>query len=317
EVLDESQIFRIDHYLGKETVQNLTVFRLANAIFEPLWNRQHIDRVEITAAETLGVAGRGRFYDETGVVRDMVQNHLIQVLSLVAMEPPVSLDAEDIRNEKHKVMRAMRSMLVDEVRQSVVHGQYEGFRQEEGVAPDSLTASYVALKVNVDTWRWQGVPFYVRAGKRLARRVTEVRVHFKTVPFSLFSTSEQCQRLEPNVLTFRIQPQEGISPRMETKVPADGVELASVPMDCGYASTFKRPIPEADERLRHDVMRGDATHSARADSVEEAWRYVMPILEAHASGAAGTVHLYRVGSEGPDAAARLLAQEGRRWTPLS
>ncbi|HLT30240.1 MAG TPA: glucose-6-phosphate dehydrogenase [Myxococcaceae bacterium] len=317
EVLDESQIFRIDHYLGKETVQNLTVFRLANAIFEPLWNRQHIDRVEITAAETLGVAGRGRFYDETGVVRDMVQNHLIQVLSLVAMEPPVSLDAEDIRNEKHKVMRAMRSMLVDEVRQSVVHGQYEGFRQEEGVAPDSLTASYVALKVNVDTWRWQGVPFYVRAGKRLARRVTEVRVHFKTVPFSLFSTSEQCQRLEPNVLTFRIQPQEGISLRMESKVPGDGVELASVTMDFGYASTFKRPIPEAYERLLHDVMRGDATHFARADSVEEAWRYVMPILEAHASGAAGTVHLYRVGSEGPDAAARLLAQEGRRWTPLS
>jgi glucose-6-phosphate 1-dehydrogenase len=317
DVIDEQQIFRIDHYLGKETVQNLTVFRLANAIFEPLWNRQHIDRVEITAAETIGVSGRGRFYDETGVIRDMVQNHLLQVLSLVAMEPPVSLSAEDIRDEKHKVFRALRPLLHQEVADFVVQGQYEGYRDEDGVDDESQTPTYVAMKVNVDTWRWQGVPFYIRAGKRLTKRVTEVRVHFKTVPFSLFGTSDRCQRLDPNVLTFRIQPQEGISLRVESKMPGDGVEIASVTMDFGYAKTFQRPIPEAYERLLHDCMRGDGTLFARADSVEEAWRYVTPILEAQAAGQGGALHTYPQGSVGPEAAAALLSKDRRRWTPLT
>lgn len=314
--LDESQIFRIDHYLGKETVQNLTVFRLANAMFEPLWNRQHIDHIEITAAETIGVGGRGQFYDETGVVRDIVQNHLLQVLSLVAMEPPVSLAAEDIRDEKNKVLRALRPLLLEEVHEHVVHGQYQGYLGEDGVAEHSQTPTFVAMKVNVDTWRWQGVPFYVRAGKRLAKRVTEVKVHFKLVPFSLFGTSDSCQRLEPNVLTFRIQPQEGISLRVESKIPGDGVQVASVTMDFGYASTFQKAIPEAYERLLHDVMRGDATLFARADSVEESWRYVDPIIEAQALGRAGPLHVYEQGSGGPTAASTLIRKEGRRWTPL-
>jgi len=314
--IDESQIFRIDHYLGKETVQNITVFRLANAIFEPLWNRQHIDHVEITAAETIGVGGRGHFYDETGVVRDMVQNHLLQVLSLVAMEPPVSLAAEDIRDEKSKVLRALRPMLLEEVHENVVHGQYDGYLAEEGVAPHSQTATYVAMKVNIDTWRWQGVPFYLRAGKRLAKRVTEVKVFFKLVPFSLFGTSDSCQRLDPNVLTFRIQPQEGINLRMESKVPGDGVQVASVTMDFGYATTFQKAIPEAYERLLHDVMRGDATLFARADSVEEAWRFVDPIIEAQELGRSGPLHVYEQGGAGPAAASTLIRKEGRRWTPL-
>jgi glucose-6-phosphate 1-dehydrogenase len=316
ETLDERQIFRIDHYLGKETVQNIPVFRLANAIFEPLWNRQHIDHVEITAAETLGVEGRGRFYDETGVVRDMVQNHLLQVLSLCAMEPPVSLAAEDIRDEKNKVFRALRPIGPHEVREAVVQGQYAGYREEKGVAPHSRTPTYVALRLHVDTWRWQGVPFYIRAGKRLARRVTEVSVHFKSVPFSLFGTSDACQRLEPNVLTFRIQPEEGIALRFESKVPGDGVEVSGVTMDFRYAPTFQKPIPEAYERLLLDCMRGDATLFARADSVEQAWEFITPILQTLEAGQGGPLHTYAPGSSGPQEAAALPAQDGRRWTVL-
>jgi glucose-6-phosphate 1-dehydrogenase len=316
-VLDERQIFRIDHYLGKETVQNILVFRFANLIFEPLWNRNYIDHVEITATEMLGMeGGRGRFYDETGVIRDMVQNHLLQVLALCAMEPPTSFGAEDIRDEKNKVFRALRSLEGSDVATHVVAGQYRGYREEQGVAKDSRTPTYVAMKMNVDNWRWQGVPFYLRAGKKLAKRLTEVSIHFKQVPISLFSTSDACQRLQPNVLRLRIQPQEGIALSFESKVPGEDVSIAGVTMDMGYEKAFDKPVPEAYERLLLDCMRGNATLFARKDSVEQAWSYVTPILQALESGVGGSVQEYAPGSTGPDAAAAMLARDGRRWTVL-
>ncbi|QSQ11002.1 glucose-6-phosphate dehydrogenase [Myxococcus landrumensis] len=316
-VLDEKQIFRIDHYLGKETVQNILVFRFANAIFEPLWNRNHIDHVEITAAESIGVEGRAGFYDETGVIRDMVQNHLLQVLALCAMEPPVSFAAEDIRDEKNKVFRALRPVEGREVSRSVVVGQYEGYLQEKGVKPDSRTPTYVAMKLSVDSWRWEGVPFYLRAGKKLKKRMTEVSIHFKSVPIGLFAgEGATCQRLQPNVLTLRIQPQEGIALSFESKVPGEDVNIAGVTMDFNYAESFQKPVPEAYERLLLDCMRGNATLFARKDSVEQAWAYVTPILQALDSGEGGTVHTYAAGTTGPQAAAALLARDGRRWTQL-
>jgi glucose-6-phosphate 1-dehydrogenase len=315
-VLDERQIFRIDHYLGKETVQNILVFRFANAIFEPLWNRQHIDHVEITAAESIGVEGRGRFYDETGVIRDMVQNHLLQVLALCAMEPPVSFAAEDIRDEKNKVFRALRPMVGGEVAKYVVQGQYQGYREEQGVSKDSKTPTYVALKTYIDTWRWQGVPFYVRAGKRLSKRVTEVSIHYKSVPHCLFNTSDTCQRLQPNVLTLRIQPHEGIGLSFESKVPGEDINIAGVDMDFDYAKSFQKPVPEAYERLMLDCMRGNTTLFARQDSVEQAWAWVTPIIEALDAGKGGPMQTYEPGSTGPDAASALVARDGRRWTEL-
>ncbi len=315
-VLEERQIFRIDHYLGKETVQNILVFRFANAIFEPLWNRQHIDHVEITAAETIGVEGRGRFYDETGVIRDMVQNHLLQVLALCAMEPPISFAPEDIRDEKNKVFRALRPVAEHEVPRFVVQGQYQGYREEAGVAPDSRTPTYVAMKTYIDTWRWQGVPFYVRAGKKLAQRVTEVSIHYRSVPHCLFTTSETCQRLQPNVLRLRIQPREGIALSFESKVPGEDVSISGVTMDFDYADTFNEPVPEAYERLMLDCMRGNTTLFAREDSVEQAWAWMTPILEALEEGSCGPPRTYEPGSAGPDEAAALLARDGRRWTEL-
>ncbi|MCE9672269.1 glucose-6-phosphate dehydrogenase [Myxococcus stipitatus] len=316
-VLDEKQIFRIDHYLGKETVQNILVFRFANAIFEPLWNRNHIDHVEITAAESIDVENRAGFYDETGVIRDMVQNHLLQVLALCAMEPPVSFAAEDIRDEKSKVFRALRPVEGREVAQTVVAGQYEGYLQEKGVKPGSRTPTYVAMKLSVDSWRWEGVPFYLRAGKALKKRMTEVSIHFRAVPIGLFSgEGATCQRLQPNVLTLRIQPQEGIALSFESKVPGEDVNIAGVTMDFNYAESFQKPVPEAYERLLLDCMRGNATLFARQDSVEQAWAYVTPILQALESGVGGPIHPYAKGSTGPQAAAQLTARDGRRWTQL-
>jgi len=313
ESLDESQTFRIDHYLGKETVQNILVFRYANAIFEPLWNRKYVDHVEITQAETLGVEKRGRFYDETGVVRDIVQNHLLQVLALCTMEPPVSFGADDVRDEKVQVLRSLRAIKGGDVKRSVVRAQYDGYRKEEGVKGDSRTPTYVAMKILVDNWRWQGVPFYLRAGKKLAQQVTQVSIHFQPVPLYLFPQAKNCQLVEPNVLTMRIQPQEGISLRFVAKVPGEHLSVGNVLMNMSYADTFGKSLSEAYERLLLDCMRGDATLFARRDEVEQAWRFVTPILEAWEKDD-GPVPLYPPGSRGPKEADDLAATDGRSFT---
>jgi len=311
ESLDESQTFRIDHYLGKETVQNILVFRYGNAIFEPMWNRKHIDHIEITAAESLGVEKRGKFYDETGVIRDIVQNHLLQVLALVAMEPPVSFGADDVRNEKVQVLRSLRPFSPDDLGTHLVRGQYEGYTREPGVAPDSRTPTYAAMKVHIDNWRWHGVPFYLRAGKKLAQPLTEVSIHFQPVPSYLFPKSSQSQVVEPNVLTLRIQPQEGISLRFMAKVPGDHLSLGNVLMNMSYADTFGKSLSEAYERLLLDCMRGDATLFARRDEVEDAWRFVTPMLDA-----AGPIHTYAAGSSGPAEADAMIQGDGRAFSKL-
>jgi glucose-6-phosphate 1-dehydrogenase len=302
--------FRIDHYLGKETVQNILVFRYANAIFEPVWNRKYVDHVEITQSETLGVEKRGRFYDETGVVRDIVQNHLLQVLALCTMEPPVSFGADDVRDEKVQVLRSLRAINGGDVRRNVVRAQYDGYRKEEGVKGDSRTPTYVAMKILVDNWRWQGVPFYLRAGKKLAQQVTQVSIHFQPVPLYLFPHAKNCQLVEPNVLTMRIQPQEGMSLRFVAKVPGDHLSVGNVLMNMSYADTFGKSLSEAYERLLLDCMRGDATLFARRDEVEQAWRFVTPILEAWEKDD-GPVPLYAPGIMGPKEADDLAATDGR------
>ncbi len=313
ESLDESQTFRIDHYLGKETVQNILVFRYANSLFEPLWNRKFIDHVEITAAESLGVEKRGKFYDETGVVRDIVQNHLLQVLALCAMEPPVSFSADDVRDEKVQVLRSLRPITGADVKKSVVRGQYDGYRQGDGVSPESRTPTYVAMKVLIDNWRWQGVPFYLRAGKKLSHQVTEVSIHFQPVPNYLFPHTKTSQVVEPNVLTMRIQPQEGMSLRFVVKVPGDHLNVGNVLMNMSYADTFGKSLSEAYERLLLDCMRGDATLFARRDEVEEAWKFVTPILDAWETDK-GPVPTYPAGSAGPSEADALAAADGRTFT---
>ena len=314
--MDESQVYRIDHYLGKETVQNILVFRFANAIFEPLWNRNHIDHIQITAAETVGVEHRGAFYDETGVLRDFVQNHLLEVMTLCAMEQPVSFQADDIRDEKVKVLRSLKPLFGDGVRKDVVLGQYDGYCAEKDIGPDSRTPTYAALKVMVDNWRWQGVPFYLRTGKRLANRVTEVAIHFRSIPLCLFGKDEICQRLEPNVLTLRIQPEEGIRLKFGCKTPGDNLDVSNVLMDFGYARAFSKQPPDAYERLLVDAMRGDATLFARRDAVEYAWAFVTPILEASENNTAAPVALYAPGAQGPKEADALLVREGRLWDSL-
>jgi glucose-6-phosphate 1-dehydrogenase len=315
ESLDESQTFRIDHYLGKETVQNILVFRYANSIFEPLWNRKYIDHVEITAAEALGVEKRGRFYDETGVVRDIVQNHLLQVLALCAMEPPVSFGADDVRDEKVQVLRSLRPVVGADIRKNVVRGQYDGYRKEDGVSPDSRTPTYVAMKVLIDNWRWQGVPFYLRAGKKLGQQLTEVSIHFQCVPSYLFPHTKTMQVVEPNVLTMRIQPQEGISLRFVAKVPGDHLNVGNVLMNMSYADTFGKSLSEAYERLLLDCMRGDATLFARRDEVEQAWRFVTPMLKAWETDTNQPCP-YAPGSSGPKDADALLAADGHVFTKL-
>ena len=316
EVLDESQIYRIDHYLGKETVQNILVFRFGNTIFEPLWNRNHIDHVQITMAESIGVEGRGAFYEETGVLRDIVQNHLLQVLALCTMEPPVSMEADEIRNMKAQALRSLRRINAHEVDTHVVRGQYDSYREEPGVSPESLTSTYVAMRAYIDNWRWQGVPFYLRAGKGLGKRVTEVSFHFKSIPFCLYGDREVCQLIPGNVLKLRLQPDEGISIDIASKIPGEDLSVGGVTMDFSYSEAFDKPAPEAYERLLLDAMRGDATLFARHDEVEHSWQFCDPILQRWKDSKFDSVPIYAKGSEGPNESDLMLARDGRRWMPL-
>ncbi len=321
--LDESQIYRIDHYLGKETVQNLLVFRFANGIYEPLWNRQYIDHIQITNAETVGVEGRGGYYEKSGVVRDMIQNHVFQVLSLVAMEPPASLNSESVRDEKIKAMTAARRFTPERVRAECVRGQYgagsingqpvPGYREEEGVALDSATETFSLITMYFDNWRWSGVPFYIRSGKRLAKRVTEIAIQFKDAPHKLFG-KEMMEQMTPNQLVIRIQPDEGITMRVAAKVPGQVTRIRDVNMDFRYGASFGVQLAEAYERLLLDCILGDPTLYARTDMTERGWEIVMPILEEwSATKAEAPFPNYEAGTWGPQAAHDLLEREGRRW----
>jgi len=312
-VLDESQTFRIDHYLGKETVQNLLVLRFANSIFEPLWNRNYVDYVEISAAETVGVERRGKFYETTGVLRDIVQNHLLEVLSLIAMEPPTTGAADDIRGEKLKVLKALRDVWSDSIVKNVALGQYRGYRAEPDVSPDSVTPTFAALRLFVDNWRWQGVPFYLRAGKKLARRVTEVSLHLKPIPLSLFGRADVCEHLDPNVLTIRIQPDEGIELQFASKIPGHDFAVGPVTMDMKYLETFGGEPPEAYERLLLDAMRGDATLFSRRDAVEASWDWITPILRHFEENPPQDFPNYEPGSWGPGPCDALMRRDRRAW----
>ncbi len=312
--LDESQIYRIDHYLGKETVQNILVLRFGNSIFEPIWNRNHVDYVEITAAESIGIEGRGAFYESTGVVRDIIQNHLLQVLSLVTMEVPASFNADDIRDEKSQVLRSVRNPTLVDVATECVRGQYRGYRQEPGVAQNSQTPTYAAMRFMIDSWRWQGVPFYLRAGKKMTERLTEVAIHFKAVPLMLFKEEAAGSVLQPAVLTLTIQPHEGISLRFAAKVPGDNIEVGNVYMNMTYADAFKRPIAEAYERLLLDCMRGDATLFNRRDAVDRAWALIDPVLQIW--DASPGVEMYEPGSAGPASANEMIQRDGHTWRDL-
>jgi glucose-6-phosphate 1-dehydrogenase len=321
-VADEDQIFRIDHYLGKETVQNILVFRFGNAIFEPLWNHKYVDHVQITVGESIGVEGRGKFYEEAGTARDILQNHMMQLLSLMAMEPPVSFAADAVRDEKVKVLRSMPVFSPGEVAERVVRGQYgpgstggedvPGYRAEPGVAPDSLTETYVAARFEVDNWRWAGVPFYVRAGKRLPKRVTEIAVTFKGVPHAIFRGSGKGPG-DPNVLALRIQPEEGISLKFGAKVPGARLSIEQVKMDFLYGSAFGVEPPEAYERLLLDALLGDNTLFIRRDEVEAAWGLVSAIHEGWADAPPPAFPNYEAGTWGPEAASELLRKDGREW----
>ena len=320
-VFPEDSVFRIDHYLGKETVQNILAFRFANSIFEPVWNCNLIDSVQITAAEEIGVELRGGYYDKAGAQRDIVQNHALQLLALVTMEPPVAFDANAVRDEKVKVLRAIRPLAEDEIARATVRGQYTkgwvlgqqvaGYREEKNVGPGSLTETFAALRLFVDNWRWAGVPFYIRAGKRMPKRCTEIRVQFKRPPHLLFGR-QAAQDLEPNAITLRIQPEEGISLRFGAKVPAAGVKLRNVTMDFEYASSFLVDVPEAYEILLLDCMVGDPTLFTRADEVEAAWTVIDPIEAAWRDGRP-PLAMYEAGTWGPPAAAKLLEADGREW----
>jgi glucose-6-phosphate 1-dehydrogenase len=322
EVFDESQIYRIDHYLGKETVQNLLAFRFANTIFEPVWNRRYVDHIQITAAESEGVGHRGPFYEEAGALRDIVQNHVMQVLSLVLMEPPVSMDADGIRDEKVKALKAVEIPTPEEAMTEVVRARYiegwvggeavPGYRQEEGVDPRSQIETFVALRLRVDDWRWAGVPIYIRAGKRLPKRVTEVALQFKPVPHLPFRPW-QVRGLEPNTLLLRIQPDEGITLRFGAKVPGPHFEVRSVSMEMLYGSAFPELMAaDAYERLLLDALIGDQTLFIRRDEVMQAWRIVAPLLEAWENEAV-VLARYPAGTWGPKEADLLIARDGRRW----
>jgi len=315
EAFAEPQIYRIDHYLGKETVQNILVMRFANSIFEPLFNQKYVDHVQITVAEEEGVGTRAGYYEHAGALRDMVQNHMLQLLSLVAMEPPFSLDADVIRDEKLEILQSLRPLAGEAIDANVVRAQYDGYRGEAGVAPDSRTETFVALQVFVDNWRWSGVPFFLRTGKRLPSRASEISIQLKPVPPILFNT-DPAKRLVPNVLAIRIQPDEGFSLGISCKRPGPQEDVAPVKMDFHYGEQFgQASSPEAYERLLLDVMHGDPTLFMRRDAVEAAWRWVMPVLERWAAQS-DPLPTYPRSTWGPAEADRLIESTGRTWLPL-
>jgi glucose-6-phosphate 1-dehydrogenase len=324
-VLKEDQIYRIDHFLGKETVQNIMALRFANGMFEPLWNRQHIDHIQITAAETVGVERRGRFYESAGALRDMVPNHVFQLLAMTTMEPPISFDAHAVRAKKAEVIEAIRPFGPARVLKDVVRGQYaagtilgrpvQAYRQEPNVAPDSNTETFFACKLQIDNWRWAGVPFYLRTGKYLKRRRTEIAIRFHQAPYTLFRGTH-VERMNPNWMILRIQPDEGIALNFAAKRPGPTVKLDTVSMDFAYKTYFKIACNTGYETLLYDCMIGDATLFQRADNIEAGWRAVQPILDAWANNPPRDFPNYVAGSNGPAAADELLARDGRAWRPL-
>jgi glucose-6-phosphate 1-dehydrogenase len=323
--LQEHQIYRMDHFLGKETVQNIMALRFANGLFEPLWNRQHIDHIQITAAETVGVERRGKFYEETGALRDMVPNHVFQLLALTAMEPPISFDANAVRDKKAEVIEAIRPIKPGRALKDAVRGQYgagtvlgkqvQAYRREPDVAPDSTTETYIACKLKIDNWRWAGVPFYLRTGKYLKRRWTEIAIRFHQAPYTLFRGTH-VERLNPNWMILRIQPDEGIALEFAAKRPGPTVKLNSVSMDFAYKTYFDMAPNTGYETLIYDCMIGDATLFQRADNIEAGWRAVQPILDAWANNPPNGFPNYVAGGNGPTAADELLARDGRAWRPL-
>jgi len=324
ECLDESQIYRIDHYLGKETVQNIMALRFSNGIFEPIWKRDNIDHVQITVAETVGVEARGKFYEGTGALRDMVPNHIFQLLAMVAMEAPISFEADAVRTEKSKVIQAIHPLSGKFAVHNVVRGQYRkghiagkdvpGYRNEPDVDHNSSTETYIALKLSIDNWRWAGVPFYVRTGKRLAQRRTEISVHFKQAPFALFRDTP-VEKLTPNIMFLHIQPTEGVTLQFSAKVPGPRVRLGGVNMSFNYADYFHEGPSTGYETLLYDCLVGDATLFQRADNVEAGWAVVQPALDSWDAGHIH-VHPYPAGSEGPEEADDMLQRDGRAWIPI-
>src|SRR3984893_17839235 len=325
-VLSESHIYRMDHFLGKETVQNIMVLRFANGIFEPIWNRDHIDHVQITVAETVGGERRAKFYEATGALRDMVPNHLFQLLSLIAMGPPNSFAADAVRTEKDKVLEAVRPLDGAEVRRNTVRGQYgagfinnvpvKAYREEPGVHPASLTETYVAMQLNIDNWRWAGVPFFLRTGKRLTRRKTEIAIQFKQAPIALFRDTP-VDVPTPNVLALQIQPEEGISLQFGAKIPGPEIMLGGVKMDFRYKDYFNTPPSTGYETLVYDCMIGDQTLFNKAEGIEAGWAVVQPILDLWQNDRSVPLEIYPAGSAGPSAADTLLWRSGRQWRPLT